>query len=124
VFADDFAIEGINVSDRPSLILFEQPGNPSIVISQQWVTAARPERPTPSGDEISEYLRSIGFEPAPGSYYGWIRREDGVLIVDAKPDNFMKTQNGVTPIDLQMSSVLLDDLPPVAVVEDDTPTLF
>lgn len=100
------------VSDKPSLILFEEPGRPSFVISQQWITAADSAHPTPSSEEIVEYLTSRGFEPAPKSYYGWLRREDGVLVVDAKPDNFMKTQGGVTPVDLQMSTVPPYKLPP------------
>jgi hypothetical protein len=37
VFADDFQIEGVVVSDKPSLILFEHAGQPSFVISQQMV---------------------------------------------------------------------------------------
>jgi len=42
----------------------------------------------------------------------WLRRADAVLIVDAKPDNFMKTSNCVTPIDLQMWKAQLQELPP------------
>src|SRR5205807_5346242 len=112
VFADDFYVEGVSVSDKPSLILFEESGQPCFVISQQWIIAADSNHPTPSSEEISQYLKSVGFEPAPKSYYGWLRREDGVLIVDAKPDNFMKTQGGVTPIDLQMARVEPYQLPP------------
>ena len=121
VFADDFQIEGVMVSEKPSLILFEEAGQPSFVISQQWITAADLNRPTPSIGEISEYLTNIGFEPAPRSYYGWLRRADAVLIVDAKPDNFMKTQAGVTPVDLQMSSVPPYELPPRA--REESPTI-
>jgi hypothetical protein len=117
VFADDFRVEGVNVSDKPSMVLFEAAGQPSLVISQEWVTAADAEHPTPSPDEISEYLRSRDFEPAPKSYFGWFRRADGVLIVDAKPDNFLKTLNGITPIDLQMSRVAPDELRAIPVEE-------
>lgn len=95
------------------MVLFEEPGQPAFVISQQWLTAADLNHPTPSIEEISEYLTNVGFESAPKSYYGWLRREDGVLLVDAKPDNFMKTQAGVTPVDLQMSRVQLRELPPL-----------
>jgi hypothetical protein len=80
----------------------------------KWLTAADLNHPTPPIEEIYEYLTNVGFEPAPKSYYGWLRRADGVLIVDAKPDNFMKTQAGVTPVDLQMSSVQPYELPPPA----------
>jgi hypothetical protein len=114
VFADDFQIEGVTVSDKPSLILFEPTGQPSFVISQQWIVAADADHPTPSAEEIDDYLTRIGFEAAPNSYYGWIRRADGVLIVDAKPDNFIKTHAGVTPIDLQMSKAQPQEMPPPA----------
>jgi hypothetical protein len=111
VFLDDFRVEGVNVSDKPSLILFEQPGQPSFVVSQEWIIAADAEHPTPSPDEICVYMGEAGFEDIPEAYYGWWRREDGVLIVDAKPDNFLKTERGITPIDLQMSSVAPQQIP-------------
>lgn len=111
VFADDFRVEGVNISEKPSMILFQQPGHPSFVVSQEWIIAADPENPTPSADEIAAYLRDAGFEAVPGAYYGWWRREDGVLIVDAKPDNFLTTADGITPIDLQMSAVAPEDIP-------------
>lgn len=113
VFADDFRVEGVTVSDKPSLILFEKPGQPSLVISQQWIIAANTDLPTPSIKEISDYLTEIGFEAAPKSYYGWLRRADAVLIVDAKPDNFMITAKGITPIDLQMCRAQPHELPPL-----------
>jgi hypothetical protein len=43
-----------------------------------------------------------GFRSVPASYFGWYRPADGVVIVDAKPDNFIKTSDGLLPIDLQM----------------------
>jgi hypothetical protein len=110
VFADDFQIEGVTVSDKPSLILFAAVGQPSFVISQQWIIAADSVHPTPSSEEISEYLRARAFEVAPKSYYGWFRRADAVLVVDAKPDNFSKTHAGITPVDLQMSRAKLQEL--------------
>jgi hypothetical protein len=53
--------------------------------------------------EIAISLKKDGFVPVPQSYFGWYREADGVVIVDAKPDNFVKTQLGVVPIDLQMA---------------------
>lgn len=111
VFADDFSVEGVNVSDRPSLILFEKPGRPSFIVSQGWIIAADPEHPTPSSEEIAEYLLEAGFEAVPKAYYGWWRREDGVLLVDAKRDNFLKTERGITPVDLQMAAVRPAEIP-------------
>lgn len=110
VFADDFQIEGVTVSDKPSMILFESAGRPSFVVSQQWIQAANRESPVPSPEEIADYLTARGFTSAPKSYYGWFRRADAVLIVDAKPDNFSKTIAGITPVDLQMSRAQLQEL--------------
>jgi hypothetical protein len=102
------------------MILFEKSGQPSFVISQEWVTAADSEHPAPSEDELGEYLLERGFEPVPNSYFGWLRREDGVLIVDAKPDNFVKTVEGVAPIDLQMARMPLEDLPAATPAESES----
>lgn len=53
--------------------------------------------------EIAERLEADGFVSVPGSYFGWYRPDDGVVIVDAKPDNFKKNSAGVVPLDLQMA---------------------
>jgi hypothetical protein len=37
------------------------------------------------------------------SYFGWYREEDGITILDARPDNFIKSSQGVIPIDLVIS---------------------
>jgi hypothetical protein len=36
----------------------------------------------------------------------WVRRCDGVAVVDARPDNFILSPVGVIPIDLQMARVV------------------
>ena len=82
-----------------SMVLFEPPGQPSFVISQEWFEGGK----APTMDEIAERLVADGFFSAPHSYFGWYRLLDGVVIVDAKPDNFVKTPAGVVPIDLQMA---------------------
>jgi hypothetical protein len=99
VFKSDIRLEGVSVSDKPSMVLFEPPGQPSFVVSQQWFEVTE----SPSLQEISDRLKGDGFLPVPGSYFGWFRPSDRVAIVDAKPDNFVKTEEGVVPLDLQMS---------------------
>jgi hypothetical protein len=99
VFGSDIRLEGVSISDKPSMVLFEPPGQPSFVISQEWFEGGK----APTMDEIAERLVADGFFSAPHSYFGWYRLLDGVVIVDAKPDNFVKTPAGVVPIDLQMA---------------------
>ena len=45
-------------------------------------------------------MRERSFEPLANSFFGWLRSSDGVLILDAKPDNFIKTPDGILPFDL------------------------
>lgn len=99
VFGSDIRLEGVSFSDKPSMVLFEPPGQPSFVVSQEFF----PKNESPTLDEISDRLTSDGFLPVPGSYFGWFRPSDSVAIVDAKPDNFVKTEKGIVPIDLQMA---------------------
>ena len=37
------------------------------------------------------------------SYYGWQRKADAITILDARPDNFILSPEGVVPIDLVIS---------------------
>jgi hypothetical protein len=99
VFGSDIRLEGVSISDKLSMVLFEPPGQPSFVISQEWFEGGK----APTMGEIAERLDADGFFSAPHSYFGWYRPVDGVVIVDAKPDNFVKTPAGVVPIDLQMA---------------------
>lgn len=99
VFGSDIRFEGVSVSDKPSMVLFEPPGQPSFVVSQEWFESGE----APRIPEIAFSLQQDGFVAVPNSYFGWYRAADGVVIVDAKPDNFIKTALGVVPIDLQMA---------------------
>lgn len=108
VFESGIWLEGVNISSRPSMILGEPSGRPSFVISQEFVEAANPQQPSPTEEQIAEFLRKYHFKWIPGTYFGWYRREDAVAIVDAKRDNFILSHEGVIPIDLQMAYV---DLP-------------
>jgi len=106
VFGSDIRFEGVSISDKPSMVLFEPPRQPSFVVSQEWFEGG--EAPTMA--EIAERLEADGFVSVPNSYFGWYRPLDGVVIVDAKPDNFKKTSAGVVPIDLQMAVFTQDQL--------------
>lgn len=99
VFGGDIRLEGITISDKISMVLFAPPRQPSIVISQLWYESAGPA----SNDDIHDFLVQEGFRSVPSSYFGWYRAADRVVIVDAKPDNFVKTVEGLVPIDLQMT---------------------
>lgn len=106
VFCNDLRLEGVCISSKPSMIIGQPPGEPSFVISQQWFE----EKERLTNEDIQDLLESEGFEKAPGSSFGWYRLTDGVLIADARPDNFIKTASGVVPIDLQMATVDLRHL--------------
>ncbi len=99
VFGSDLRLEGVSISDKPSMVLFEPPGQPSFVVSQEWFEGGQ----APTMTEIAQRLEADGFCFVADSYFGWYRPLDGVVIVDAKPDNFMKTSAGIVPIDLQMA---------------------
>lgn len=45
-------------------------------------------------------MESLGFKEVTRSYYGWQRKNDAITILDARPDNFIRSAEGVVPIDL------------------------
>ena len=100
IFLDDVHLEGVIVTDRPSSLVGAVPGGCSIVISQRWLLAADPEDPYPTEDAIASFMQDLGFTALPDSLFGWLRETDGVLILDAKPDNFILTPDGILPFDL------------------------
>lgn len=102
LFDDDLRFEGIILSGKESQLVDAVPGGCSMVISQRWLVAADPDDPTPTLEEISTYMAERGFQPIPDSFFGWIREADGLLILDAKPDNFVKTVAGILPFDLMI----------------------
>ena len=105
VFGSDLRLEGVNISERPSMIIGERGGQPSFVVSQRFIEAADPRSPKPSEARIATFLEAHGFEPLPRSYFGWLRAADGVVVLDARADNFILSAEGVVPIDLQMAVV-------------------
>jgi hypothetical protein len=105
VFESGFRLEGVNVSDKPSMILGQPQGQPSFVVSQPFIDAAKPNSASPTLVEIAAFFEAHGFVSMPGSYFGWVRHRDGVAVVDARPDNFILSPVGVIPIDLQMARI-------------------
>ena len=114
VFRGDLRLEGATASDKPSMIIGQPAGEASLVISQRWYE----KQDSPGAPDIAARLRREGFLPAPRSYYGWYRSADGVVIVDAKPDNFVATPAGLVPLDLQMAVFTPEQLRRCGLAED------
>lgn len=109
IFLDDIRLEGVIQSARPSFLIGAVPGGCSLVISQRWLIAADPENPYPSEEHIARFMSGLGFTPLRDSFFGWLREEDGVLILDAKPDNFILTPDGILPFDLVIVRCLAEE---------------
>jgi hypothetical protein len=121
VFGTDLTLEGVTISSKPSMIIGQPAGQPSIVISQRWYE----REGLASNEAIHEMLVGEGFRPVPSSYFGWFRPTDGSVIVDAKPDNFIKTSEGLIPIDLQMVQFNLEQLQAAGLTSDaSAPIIF
>jgi hypothetical protein len=100
LFQDDTRLEGVMVSDGPSMIIGQPAGGLSLVTSQGWLDAADSARPHPTEAQIAEFMKSMGFVPLLGALFGWQQNSGPVIILDAKPDNFILTEAGILPIDL------------------------
>jgi hypothetical protein len=101
VFSSDLRLEG--VAFGKSLIVGAQGQRPCLVISQPWIEAADENNPHPSALEITKFMESLGFTPLTDAFYGWQNEENGISVLDARPDNFINSPAGVIPIDLVMS---------------------
>jgi hypothetical protein len=106
LFDSDLKLEGVTISDKPSMVLFQPSGQPCFVVSQRWFE--RGDRATT--EDIIAFMEDAGFQEVPGSYFGWCRKVDRMIVVDAKPDNFIKTAVGIVPIDLQMTQFSPDEM--------------
>lgn len=93
VFEDQVRFEGITSRRDSDLV--------ALVISQPWRIAADISNPLPTPQEVETFLIRYGFEPESG-FRAWRRLGDGIVLIDAAPDNFIKTSQGVVPIDLPM----------------------
>ncbi|MES2707225.1 MAG: hypothetical protein V4726_11555 [Verrucomicrobiota bacterium] len=121
VFGSDLRLEGATVSEKPSMIIGQPAGQPSFVISQLWYE----REGIATNEAIHDFMVAQGFRPVPASYFGWFRPPDGIVIVDAKPDNFIKTSGGIIAIDLQMAQFTATDLSSCGLTSDPSdPVLF
>jgi len=105
LFGDDVRLEGGMLSSGPSMVIGMPPDGLSLVISQPWLDAADSRIPHPQEFEISAHLRDRGFEPLFRSLYGWRHLNEGIIVLDAKPDNFISTADGILPIDLLIAQI-------------------
>lgn len=99
VFQDDIQIQGITLTED---FMDETLKTPCLVCEQHWRDAEDENDPVPTIQEIETLLKNFGFEPLKRNH-AWHRPQDGVLLADARPDNFVKTSNGIFPIDLLLS---------------------
>lgn len=105
LFGDEIRLEGAMIHAGPSMILGQPPDGFSLVISQPWLEAADNKRQFPSEQEIHDFLCEIGFRPLLKSLYGWQSHDDSFVVLDAKPDNFIATADGILPIDLLITEI-------------------
>jgi hypothetical protein len=68
-----------------------------IVTSQPWREPVDPSLPHPSDAEMAEFMQNFGFSQV--NLNDW-RRVDGVIARNVKPSDFIKTQEGVVPVDV------------------------
>ncbi|GAA5495756.1 hypothetical protein Rhal01_01935 [Rubritalea halochordaticola] len=103
LFGDDIRVIG-GFPLESSLALFSKPTAP-VLTSQPFRDGASDQREIPTEDEIECYMSSKGFVPLKDKFYGWWNEEKRILVVDAKPDNFVFTREGIVPIDLQIKKM-------------------
>ena len=121
VFGGDISLEGVTISDKPSMVIGQPSGQPSLVISQKWYE----KDGSATNEAIHDFLVREGFRSVPESYFGWYRPIDRVVIVDAKADNFIKTDAGLVPIDLQMAIFSEAEMQAAGLTGDpDAPVIF
>jgi hypothetical protein len=70
-----------------------------VVISQPWREPADPASPHPSTAEMTEFMQGHGFRQV--NLSDW-QRVDGTMATNVKPGDFIKTQEGVVPIDVDL----------------------
>lgn len=70
-----------------------------IITSQPWREPADPSSPHPSTEEMTECLQGFGFSQV--SLNDW-RRVDGIMARNVKPGDFIKTKEGIVPIDIDL----------------------
>jgi hypothetical protein len=105
IFGDSIRLEGAMVVPGPAMIVGAPPEGLSLVISQPWLDAMDATQPHPTDAQVADYLKSRGFSPLAGSFFGWQVEDSGIIVLDAKCDNFITTADGILPIDLQITKL-------------------
>jgi hypothetical protein len=73
VCGSDIRLEGVAISDEPSMIIGQPAGQPSFIISQQWYERAD----IATNEAIHDFMVAQGLRPVPASYFSWLRQMDG-----------------------------------------------
>lgn len=72
-----------------------------IITSQSWHEPADPSSPHPSTAEMADCMRAFGFRQV--NLNDW-QRVDGTIARNVKPGDFIKTKDGVVPIDVDLEN--------------------
>ncbi len=70
-----------------------------IVIQQPFVPSVEETVPNPEQRAINRWLYAAGFEYQSGA---WVRREDGLVMVDTHEGNFVHSPHGLRPVDVEL----------------------
>jgi hypothetical protein len=90
VFGDDIRLVGLRCGRTVA-----------IVTSQPLAKAARAQRPHPAdGRKIETYMAGRGFVNL--GFAAWYHPQQKLMVTDATPDNFIRTRQGLTPVDLMI----------------------
>lgn len=69
------------------------------MMRQPFVEAAVSDKPNPEQRDINRYLQAAGFEYQSGA---WMRKEDGLVMIDTHEGNFIQTAQGLRPVDVEL----------------------
>jgi len=106
LFESDVKLEGVMISDKPSVVLGAPPRQATFVISQKFFKRASKI----TIEDITKMLEECGFQHVPKAFFGWVRKEDRIVLIDARPDNFVNTEIGLIPIDLQITQFTVEEM--------------
>ena len=109
LFADSIRHEGTMQGADPSMIIGQPAGGLSLPISQPCSNTQDHLDPDPSESEIADRLEDRGFSRLAESFFGCDDSDPGLIILDAKADNFISRGHGILPIDLLLSHCTLPD---------------